>query len=122
MHHHNKSIPHGSHANHFMNPNLAHFQSNAGHYSMGHYGVQQPQQYDKAQYITMNISMNMYPNVMNINMTSPPQHPAINAPTNMQTTSLLGPSNSAKTASITLESNINLDTLGLSLNTQKKSE
>ena len=42
---------------------------------MGHYGGHQNQapQYDKAQYITMNINMNMYPKVMNINMSTPPQ-------------------------------------------------
>lgn len=32
-------------------------------------------QFDKAQYVTMNINMNMYPGVMNINMHQPHPQP-----------------------------------------------
>jgi hypothetical protein len=33
-----------------------------------HYSNHSMPQYDKTQYVTMNINMNMYPKVMNINM------------------------------------------------------
>ena len=78
---------------------------------MGHYNAHQNQapQYDKAQYITMNINMNMYPKVMNINMSTPPQQQPIQAPqSNPQTSAFnnqfLGnyPSSTAKPSSITL--------------------
>jgi hypothetical protein len=95
------------HANH----SPAAFQGNAGHYSMGHFGGHQNQtpQYDKAQYITMNINMNMYPKVMNINMSTPPlQQPAVNTQPSPQTTNFstqfLGnyPSSAVKPSTITL--------------------
>lgn len=51
------------------------YHNNQGHYSVGHFGSntsnpyhQNIPQHDRAQYVTMNINMNMYPKVMNINM------------------------------------------------------
>lgn len=71
---HQQQQQHHQHNNYLLNPNANHFHQNAGHYSTGHFGNHpQPQQhyhqgYDRAQYVTMNINMNMYPKVMNINM------------------------------------------------------
>jgi len=60
-----------THQNFLINPNNHHYHNQQGHYSTGHFNnlyQQSAPQYDKAQYVTMNINMNMYPNVMNLNM------------------------------------------------------
>jgi hypothetical protein len=71
-----KQPNHHVHNNYLLNPNAQHFNTNAGHYSTGHYG-NHPQNYYQGppQYVTMNmnmnVNMNMYPKVMNINMNPP---------------------------------------------------
>jgi hypothetical protein len=115
------------HNNYLLNPHTNHFHNNQGHYSAGHFNNQVPQyhqnipQFDKAQYVTMNINMNMYPKVMNINMgpqttnnflTGQSNQPSSNANfTNQflgQTQPQKQPQNDVK---ISMDSNINLDSL-----------
>lgn len=69
----NHQPPQQPHNNYQINSHANHFQ-HAGHYSAGHFNGQMQQynqqvtQYDRAQYVTMNINMNMYPKTMNVNV------------------------------------------------------
>lgn len=115
-----------THNNYQINSHPNHFQ-HAGHYSAGHFNSQMPNynqhapQYDRAQYVTMNINMNMYPKVMNVNVNPQTTNNYIN-PQPVQSVSqdfsshFLGqtpqqpPKTQANEVKITLDSNINLST------------
>lgn len=115
-----------THNNYQINSHPNHFQ-HAGHYSAGHFNGQMPHynqhasQYDRAQYVTMNINMNMYPKVMNVNVNPQTTNNYIN-PQPVQPVSqdfsshFLGqtpqqpPKTQANEVKITLDSNINLST------------
>jgi hypothetical protein len=64
-----------THQNHFLGH--PHGQLQGHHFSNEHQNshhinfFSQAPHYDKAQYVTMNINMNMYPNVMNVNLNQP---------------------------------------------------
>ena len=94
--------------------------SSAAHFTgpMSHYS-HHPHQYDRAQYVTMNINMNMYPKVMNVNVNPQTTNNYINhqpvQPVSQNFSSqFLGqtpqqpPQSQANEVKITLDSNINL--------------
>lgn len=59
----------GFHPNQYAtNSQYNHYHSNNHYNPHQQYNTHSVPQYDKAQYVTMNINMNMYPKVMNINM------------------------------------------------------
>lgn len=68
--HHQQHNAH--HPNFLSAPHGHNYHNNQGHYSTGHFDNnhyhQNIPQYDRAQYVTMNINMNMYPKVLNMNM------------------------------------------------------
>lgn len=118
--HHSQPV----HNNYLLNPSVPHYHTNAGHYSTGHFGnhpaYNNHQQYERPQYVNMNINMNMYPKVLNINMSPqtnnnylqqpmPQQQSIPQQQNNMFADQFLGQQVKQNEVKITLDSNISLD-------------